>query len=183
MTEIEKLTRNLKSISPKQKQQTLWVKCKSVDWDNKTMNVEGIEDELEIFDVLLGLEYYFLKPVINTICLIGIIENEETQCFLISANSVELIEISDKTGFKIILNNGNLTINGDSFSGIVKAPELKTQVDKNTALLEKMKTVFSQWTVVPQDGGQALKTLSAQFTSMETADLSNIENKKIKHGG
>ena len=35
--------------------QTVWVEVKEVDWEAKTMTVLGIDDELEYYDVLLGL--------------------------------------------------------------------------------------------------------------------------------
>jgi hypothetical protein len=42
--------------------------------------------------------------------------------------------------------------------------------------------VFNSWTPIPEDGGGALKSLVNQFTSLQRADLSDIENQVIKHG-
>lgn len=153
-----------------------------VDWDAKTATVKGVIDDLEFYDVLLGTGSSYIKPEIGSLCLIGVILSNDAQTFLINAASIEGFEIIDKTGFKCSLNNGLMTINGESYGGIVKAPELKNQVDKNTLLLKKIQEVFSQWTPSPNDGGAALKGLVSQFTTLQRADLSNIQNEKIKHG-
>jgi hypothetical protein len=162
--------------------QTHWCKVKSVDWDKKTMTATGIIDDLDFFDVLLGLGSINRKPSLQSKCLIGIVNNNTAAAFLIECEEIEEIEISDKTGFKLVLNNGNLTINGDKFGGIVDAIELKKQVDKNTAVLEAIQTAFQSWVTVPNDGGAALKGIASSFINLAVADLSNIQNEKIKHG-
>jgi hypothetical protein len=171
-----------KTFDAKTKVQTHWVIVKSVDWDAKTMVATGVKDDLDFYDVILGLGSINLKPKVDSLCLIGIILNKEASVFLINAQEIETYELIDSTGFKLELNDGLMTINGTGFSGLVKAPELKTQIDKNTQLLEKIKQVFSQWVPIPGDGGSALKGLSSSFTSLETADLNNIENTTVKHG-
>lgn len=162
--------------------QTVWAVCKSVDWESKTMTATGQSDSLDYEDVSLGVGWQYLKPKVKTICLLGIEENNPANAFLIDAFEIEEMELKDATGFKLHLKAGKLTINGDAYSGLVKAPELKQQLDKNTAILQMIQEVFTNWVAVPNDGGAALKTLAAQFTSLVRADLSNIENENIKHG-
>lgn len=162
--------------------QTHWCTVKEVDWDKKTMTATGVVDDLDFFDVLLGLGSMNRKPSLKSKCLIGIVNNNAAAAFLIECEEIEEIEISDKTGFKLVLNNGYLTINGTDFGGIVNAIELKEQVDKNTKLLEAIQNAFESWTPVPNDGGAALKGIASSFISLEVADLSNIQNEKIKHG-
>ncbi|MBU2923060.1 hypothetical protein KO504_17050 [Winogradskyella psychrotolerans] len=162
--------------------QTHYAYVTDVDWEAKTATVKGLLDDLEFYDVLLGLGSSFIKPSIDSKCLIGVILNNDAQTFLISAEEIEAFEMVDKTGFKCHLNNGKLTLNGESFQGLVKAPELKTQLDKNTLILQKIQEIFNSWTPVPNDGGAALKTLVTAFTSLPRADLSNIKNDTIKHG-
>lgn len=183
---MEKLAEFKKLLQQKAKEQvpiqTEWVKVKSVDWDEKTMVAVGELNGLDYDEVLLGLGSHYRKPVVGSLATIGIIGNSAA-CFMIDCEEVEQIEITDKSGFKWVLNNGQLTINGDGFGGIVKAPELKTQVDKNTAILEAIQNAFSSWTPIPKDGGAALKSQVASIPSMQRADLGGIENGKIKHGG
>lgn len=162
--------------------QTHWCNVKSVDWDKKTMVATGLVDDLDFFDVNLGIGSIYKKPKVKTKCLIGIINNNIADAFLIECDEIEILEIIDETGFKIVLKDGLLTFNGDQFGGLVNAKELKLQVDKNTLIIQKMQEVFTTWTPVPQDWGFALKSLVSLFTNLQRADLSNIENEKIKHG-
>lgn len=162
--------------------QTEWVICKSVDWDKKTMVATGQKDSLDHEAVLLGKGSVFKRPKPETICLIGVIENRPGMAFLIDAEEVDEYLIEDSTGFKLNLKEGQLTINGDNLGGLVNAIELKTQIDKNTQILQNIQQVFNAWTPTPNDGGAALKSLVSQFTGLPYADLSNIQNEKIKQG-
>lgn len=161
--------------------QTEWVTVKEVDWEEKTMTAIGENNALEYFDVLLGLGAVNTKPKAGSLALVGSIHNGEA-CFMISCEEMEGFEITDQSGFKVILNDGLLLINGDEFGGIVNAKELKTQVDKNTLILEEIQTAFNSWTPVPNDGGASLKALVSSFVSLQRANLVNIENTTIKHG-
>jgi hypothetical protein len=172
------LTHKMKSHVPLQ---TEWVTVHEVDWDEKTMTGIGLINGLPYHDVLLGLGSVNCKPKIGTSALVGAIHNGEA-CFMISCEELEEIELLDQSGFKLNLNNGLLLINGKNYGGIVNAKELKTQVDKNTLILEKIQTVFSSWVTVPNDGGASLKALVTSFVSLQRSDLSNIENTTIKHG-
>lgn len=163
--------------------QNVWTIAKEIDWNKKTMTCTGVIDSLDYFEVLLGLGSEFKKPKIGCKCLIGIIGNNESNAFLIYAEELDEIEITDSTGFKYHLKEGVLRLNGDNLGGIVNAIELKNQVDKNTELLEAIKNAFQSWIPVPEDGGAALKASSSSFVGLPTADLSNIQNEKIKHGG
>lgn len=173
------LAQRIKELIP---MQTHWAEVKSVDWDKRTMTAIGTVDQLEFYGVLLGMGAEARKPAIGSRCLIGTIQNQSAGAYLIWAHEIEEYELKDKTGFKVSLKNGEMTINGDGFGGLVNAQELKTQLDKNTAILNQIQQTFSSWVPVAEDGGAALKSLSGSFTGMPTADLSNIENPKIKHG-
>lgn len=172
------LTEKMKAKVPIQ---TEWVKVKEVDWEEKTMTAIGENNGLEYFDVLLGLGSVNVKPKIGSLALVGAIHNGEA-CFMISCEEMEGFELTDQSGFKFDLNNGLLLINGENCGGIVNAKELKTQVDKNTLILQNIQNVFNSWVPVPSDGGASLKALVAAFISLETANLENIENTTIKHG-
>lgn len=75
--------------------QTTWAKVKSVDWDKKTMTATGLLDDLDFYDVLLGIGSQSRKPKVGTKCLIGIIANS-SNAFLIEADELE--EIVHKIG-------------------------------------------------------------------------------------
>jgi hypothetical protein len=172
------LTDKIKSKIPTQ---TEWVKVSSVNWEERTMVGIGEQNGLEYHDIVLGLGSVDVKPKIGSSALIGSINNSAA-CYMIAAEEIEAFEVVDQTGFKWSLNDGQMTINGENFGGIVNAVELKTQLDKNTLILEKIQSVFSSWNAVPNDGGAALKALVSQFTTLSRSDLSSIQNTKIKHG-
>lgn len=161
--------------------QTEWAKVSSVDLENKTMVAIGELNNLEYHDCLLGLGSIITVPKIDSLVLIGSIHNGEA-CFLISAEEIDTIQLTDSTGFKVSLNAGEMKINGEAFGGIVNAVELKEQLDKVKAIVAGIQNAFSNWAVVGGDGGAGLKALSNSFTNLENGDFSNIENPTIKHG-
>lgn len=164
-----------------QEVQTHWAIVKAVDWDSQTMTATGVVDDLDFHNVVLALGSIKKRPKTGGKCLIGIVNNNPAAAFLIDCEEIEEFEIIDGTGFKINLNNGLLTFNGDSNGGIVIATELKTQIDKNTLILQKMQEVFASWTPVANDGGAALKALVSEFVTLDRADLTQIQNNTVKH--
>lgn len=87
--------------------QTVWAEVTDVDWEERTMTVLGIADEVEYFDVLLGLGSFDVKPIVGSDCLIGVIENKDTASFLIMVNDVEEIDINVED-CQLTINNGFL---------------------------------------------------------------------------
>jgi len=73
-------------------------------------------------------------------------------------------------------------LNG-SYGGLVKAPELKEQLDKTNEVVNAIAQTLQTWTPVSNDGGAALKTAAiAALTGKVVGDYSNIENDKVSHG-
>ena len=64
--------------------QLRWVTVDKVDKENKAMDVTGVIDQLEYYDVQLGMGALCIYPKPGTTCLVGIIEGQETDAFLIS---------------------------------------------------------------------------------------------------
>ncbi len=143
-----------------------WVTATAVNWDEQTMTATD-SDELEYFDVLLGVTTTVVKPVLNTDCLIAIVEGDEATAFLLYADEAELIQFNGGT-------NGGLTV----------TPELKTQLDKLTARVDGViDAINSAQTSPSPDGGTVLhntmKAGLALITEKESFD--KIENEKITH--
>lgn len=142
--------------------------CKDVDWEEKTMTAMGATDDLEYYDVSLGLGYKFIKPKVNADCIIGILEGEESVGFLIDASEVE----------EIIYNDGK---NG----GMCNVPALKKELDKLTKRVDDIISAISQ--AIPSagaaDGGAGLKTSIVSFLNaiVDKEDFSEIEDINIKH--
>lgn len=153
--------------------QLRWVICTAVDWDNKVMDAKGVSDDLEYYDIELGAGVFDLKPVIGATCLIGIVEGEDCDGFILSASEVEKIEIKANT--LVEFNSGEL-------GGLVKVDALVSKLNAVEQSLNSLKTVFSQWVPVPQDGGSALKTAVSTWAGQQlnTSTASDLANEKIK---
>lgn len=84
-----------------------WATVISVNWEERTCDAKGIYDDLEFYNILIGAGSIDVKPKIGTRILIGIINNDETTCALLSAEEIEKIEI--KAGqCELTIDNGFL---------------------------------------------------------------------------
>lgn len=114
---LDKLRKTfLEKIKGEIPMQTAWVEVMEVDWENQTMTAKGLSDDLEYYDVLLGLGQIAIKPEVGTMCIIGMIENNDTTPFLIYADTVEDYRITvaenqfemDAAGFLLKKHNETL---------------------------------------------------------------------------
>ncbi|WP_026725551.1 hypothetical protein [Flavobacterium sasangense] len=92
--------------------QTHWCNVKSVDWDKKTMVATGLVDDLDFFDVNLGVGSIYKKPKIKTKCLIGIINNNIADAFLIECDEIEEIVFTSGESEFIIKEEGFIVKQG-----------------------------------------------------------------------
>lgn len=100
-------------IRTAQKVQTHWSIVKEVDWENKTMTATGVTDDLDFQEVHLGLGSFYRKPKTGSMCLIGVIENQEASTFLIECEAFEeAVYKCDDTLFRI-KENGYVVQQGD----------------------------------------------------------------------
>lgn len=77
-------------------QQTLvlqWAKVTAVDWENKTCDAKGVDDDLEFFDILIGVGAFDQKPKVGALVIIAMINNKETTPVLLSAEQIDQVEI------------------------------------------------------------------------------------------
>ena len=181
------LERMMKKVHP---MQAFAGKVTAVNVDNYTCDVESADGGAIFHDVRLKASVdsddngIVTIPEVNSYVLVSTIGNNQDYAYVSIFSKVKSYLIKCSNGVKIeIKDDGEVHLNGDGLGGLVKVAELKTQLDKNTQLLEAIQNVFSSWTPVPNDGGAALKAVSTSFTSLPVADLSNIENEKVKHGG
>jgi len=147
----------------------------AINVSERTCTCDPIDDPAaKIFNVKLqsvinsklGL---FIKPKLNTHVVVTFIDQ--------NAGFVSLVSEIDE----ILINCESVVFNDGKNGGLVNINDLITQIDKNTAVIKEIQKVFTSWVTVPSDGGAALKALSTSFTSLSRADLSKIEDTKIKH--
>lgn len=84
-----------------------WAKVTAVNWDERTCDAKGLRDELEFYDILIGVGSIDVKPKVGSLIIIGIINNDETTSFLLSAEEIDSIEIKAKN-CELTIDNGFL---------------------------------------------------------------------------
>jgi len=104
------ITRKITDMLPVQ---TWWVTVSEVNWDKKTMKGVGVKNGTSFFDVSLGLNSFYRKPKIGSICLIGIAENQAAETFLIQAEQVEEFVYKSKGSELTIKEKGFIVKQGN----------------------------------------------------------------------
>ena len=87
-------------------------------------------------------------------------------------------------GWIIVRETGTVELFGTDAGGVVKAKELKTQLDKLTARVDGIMDALKNSATAVQDGGATYKgqivAVLAALANKE--DFSNIESEKVLHG-
>lgn len=137
--------------------------------DDRTCTVKLISTDLEIPDVRIqavpGLSAgFYIKPAVNS--------------------DVVLLWLDGVTPSIVITGEvESIALRGDELGGLVKAGELKTQLDKATARIDGIIDALTNGVTVPQDGGANYKaTIIVKLqTLIDKEDYSDLENDKITH--
>lgn len=150
-----------------------WATVREVDQEEKTMTVVGVRDDLEYYDVELGLGSVFIYPAAGSTVLIGVVEGDAAAAFLLSAEKAERIEI--EADVEIVLNGGGR-------GGMVVIGRLVEALNKVQQDVNNLKTAVSGWVPVAQDGGGALKGALGSWVgeSLELSKETDLENEKVK---
>lgn len=84
-----------------------------------------------------------------------------------------------------IKTKGNVEINGSNYGGLIKIEELKIQLQKNTAILNGLLGALKIPASEPGNGSPSAfqAALLGAIGTLQAGDFSNIENKKVVHGG
>ena len=92
----------------------------------------------------------------------------------------------DKDGNIIIkaADGKKIALNGDKYSGMVKADELKRERNKMTARIDGIINAIKSAVVTPQDGGAGFKAamIASLSTLVNKENFSKIKNEKVVHG-
>lgn len=107
------------------------------------------------------------------------------------ASFVIVTFMDNRTGFistytectKILIDTDLVQFNGGTLDGMVKVNDLVTKLNNIENDLNDLKTAFSTWVTVPQDGGAALKAITATwFGATFTPTVKNdLEDATILH--
>jgi hypothetical protein len=141
----------------------------SVDEAEMTCEVKPIDDGAHYVGVYLASEAntsnMYKKPAIDSLVLISPM-NE-------SLYYVSMYSEIDEVWLK-----------GSQYDGLVKVGDLVTKLNNLESDINDLKTAFSTWVTVPNDGGAALKAITATWygSTLTPTTQSDLENTTVKHG-
>jgi len=159
----------------------------AVNRDTKTCDVER-ENKPKLFEVRLnaflesGDNVITIYPKIDSKVLCAIIENDVSDAYVLDCTDIE--EISGQIGdVKVKMTADGIVFNEGKIGGMVKANELKTQLDKLTKRVDGIIRAIENGITVPQDGGTSLqKTIVVALKLLtDKEEFGQLENDKIKH--
>jgi hypothetical protein len=160
---------------------------------NKEDNTVVVElaDGMELPDVRLrpvikSTKGVVIWPKVGTVVQVRKMNNGSDGIFIVTAIEVpELIEgtVGDHS---IKWDKDGIVINEGKHGGLAIAPEIKSQVERNSRLLEAIQAALNNWVppVGAPDSGLTLKTLweASGGRVLPVANMNNIENKNVTHG-
>ena len=90
-----------------------WATVTSVDWQEKTCEATDLDTKLPFLNIALGIGGMYIKPKIGSLILVGMVENNESQPFLLNVQEVEIYELkadnftihNETVDFKTLLND------------------------------------------------------------------------------
>ncbi len=188
----------------------------SVDIETQTCTVIR-EEAPKLFGVRLNAivaEYtdrLVLKPKKDSKVLLGIIENDVNEAYLLACSELEEISLNIEDQ-SLLINKQGFVFNGDTFlvntdglllkkdsqslkinkdgfvfnegnlGGLIKIEELKVQLDKLTARVNAIYDGFSKLQPdAPQTGSPLVTAALKAIKSPPEEDFSAIEDEKVKH--
>ena len=156
---------------------------KSVDENASTCIVVG-DNEIE-YECLLQAEVCDGLQIIPKVDSTVIIANPKySSPYVVMFSDVDKFYLQVGDSSMTITNDGKIQLNDGSFGSLIKIQELVNKVNTIENDLNTLKTAFSGWTPVPNDGGAALKAAAGSWYGQQITrtQVSDIENKKITHG-
>lgn len=111
-------------------------------------------------------------PKIGTNCIICFIQG--------NLGRPKLFEIHESE--TIYINCNDIIYHGGKLGGMVKVDDLVSKLNAIEQDLNNLKTIFSTWSPIPNDGGAALKSTASNWfgQQLKTTQNSDLENTKIK---
>lgn len=142
----------------------------AVDKDKRTVDVE--RDSLpEMFDVRLNAVtsptgVLTIYPTKGSYVLVAIIDNNPVDAFVLTCTDVD----------EIVFNNGE-------YGGLLKVDAIVSEIQAVKDDLNAIKTAFTNWVTMPNDGGAALKAAAASWAGQQLPDVdaTALQNEKFKH--
>lgn len=126
---------------------TLWAICKSVDSAKRQMTAVNRLDGLELFEVHCGYDGVYKLPKEGALCLLGMIQNQAANFFLIHADAYQEVGLS--------VNGSSLVINDQGYAIDAQNENLKEVL--NDMIDELNKIIVIQGTTINVAAMSAIK--------------------------
>lgn len=148
-----------------------------VDEAKRTIDVSPINGKADILNVRLqskvsGDKGVLIVPKVGTEVIVTF--TSKITAFMTLCNDVDKILI--EANETIIFNKGEK-------GGLINVEDLIEKINTIEKDINDLKTVFSQWVTVPNDGGAALKSIAASWfgSQLTETERGDIEDESIKH--
>jgi hypothetical protein len=156
----------------------------AVDEDNRECSLTATlgEDEIEYTEVHLSTERndgLIEFPDIGSSVLCCKMGNGEI--YVLKASDISKLFCYIDANNKFVFDSNGFVFNGGTLDGMVKVNSLVTKLNNIENKLNALITIIkTTWVPVAGDGGAALKTLLAAFTTLAATVKADLENPKIK---
>lgn len=153
---------------PEEEKKAIICRVVSVDEVEKTCDVAPINDDPEILDIRLSADDsdgLFYVPKIDSVVIV--IMNSDFDGFIGMYSALDSIKFGD-----------------GAHGGLIKIADMVSRMNIIESDINDLKTAFTNWVVVANDGGAALKAIAATWSGSTLTETQNtdIENEDITHG-
>lgn len=176
----------------------------AVDTEARTVDVEPINEDAPILGVNLQANQEATKGVVlfprkGSYVVVAMLSGYAAGVVVLTED-VESMEVNINDGTKLVITEDGMNLNvkdgitldiddsaavfnGGDLGGIINIEDLTSKLNNIEREINNLKTVFSSWAPVPQDGGAALKASVASWAGKQLtlSKRGDYEDKKIKH--
>lgn len=122
-----------------------------------------------------------IKPKKNSLVVVALLKPADAVIIMYDEVDSVSVKIGDTTLF---MDKDHIIFNGGELKGLTKIEDLVDKLNNIEKDINALKDVFTNWKVVAQDGGAALKAQVGSWMTQKLTEtgISDLENDKITHG-
>lgn len=124
-------------------------------------------------------------PMVGSSVIIGMLNGDPNAWTVLHVERIErwFLNLPGKASIEA-RPNGNVLINGESYGGLVKVQELRSELQKVNTFLITLRTAITAAVPAPGDGGAAIKAaVASAIQTLQLPTYTSIESQRTKHGG
>lgn len=176
----------------------------AVDTKTRTVDVEPINEDAPVLGVNLQANQeatlgVVLFPRVGSYVAVAMLSGYAAGVVVLTED-VESIEVNINDGTKLTITEGGISLavkdgttldiddsaavfNGGDLGGLINVADLTDHLNTIEKDINKLKSVMSSWTPVPQDGGAALKSAVTSWAGKQLtlSQRGDYEDEAVKH--